>query len=152
MQCHAHRPLAHAKMLGRLADRAPIDANRGHGGALAGRKGIKDTANLAFADGLRFELCRDFGNLPALDLHPATATAIGVNELMARNGIEPGRYGCIMPPRMALDVDCKQRFLNNILRVDSSLHSPPDEATHETSSALQETVVGTSVTSDCRSQ
>jgi hypothetical protein len=77
MQCYAHRPLAHAKMPGRLADRAPIDANRGHGRALAGREGVKDPANLAIADGLSVGPSRGFWDISYLDLHPASATAVG---------------------------------------------------------------------------
>src|SRR3546814_7961549 len=109
MECYPHRRLAHAEMLGRLADRAPIDANRRHGGALAGCEGVEGAANLTVANGFRFRLWEAFGDLADFDLHQAAAAAKGVNELVARNCIKPWRDGRIVPPRMALHVDRKQR-------------------------------------------
>ena len=45
--------------------------------------------NLPVADGFRFGLSEGFGDLVDLDLHPAPATAKGVDELVARNRVEP---------------------------------------------------------------
>jgi hypothetical protein len=80
------------------------------------------------------------------------STAESVNKLVLRNGADPRRYKRVLPPRVALHVDYKQRLPHDILRVDSALHLPPEEATHKTGYGAQEKVVGLSDACDCRSQ
>src|SRR5918992_3505489 len=111
MECYPHRRLGHAEALGRLADRQPIDRNRCDNGALAGRKCREGATDLPVADGFRFGLSDGFRDLADFDLHPAPATAKGVDELVACNRVEPWSDGRIVPPCMALHVNRQQGVL-----------------------------------------
>src|SRR3546814_11709906 len=71
----------------------------------------------------------------------------GVDELVARNREEPRRDGRIVPPRMALHVNRKQRLLHDILRVDPAAHDLASrEAAHQASRPVKEVRLGTVVT------
>src|SRR3546814_11572847 len=76
----------------------------------------------------------------------------GVDELVARNREEPRRDGRIVPPRMALHVNRKQRLLHDILRVDPAAHDLASrEAAHQASRS-EERRVGKECVSTCRSR
>src|ERR671919_94049 len=87
MEGYPHCRLSHAEALGCLADRQAIDRNRCDNGALAGRKCREGATDLPVADGFRFGLGDGFRDLADLDLHPAPATAKGVDELVACNRV-----------------------------------------------------------------
>src|SRR3546814_3100352 len=73
----------------------------------------------------------------------------GVDGLVARNREEPRRDGRIVPPRMALHVNRKQRLLHDILRVDPAAHDLASrEAAHQASRPVKEFRIGTVVSTD----
>jgi hypothetical protein len=57
------------------------------------------------------------------------AAAEGIRQLESRESIHPWHDRVVLPPRMTLQMDCKQCFLHDILRIDTSRRDPPSAKT-----------------------
>ena len=106
-------------------------------------------SNLPVADGFRFRCGEGFGDLVDVDLHPPPLAAKGIDELVARNRVEPWQHGPVIAPGVALQVYREQRLLHDVLRVDPASHDlPSSEAAHEAGCPPEEFGIGSFVAAD----
>ena len=75
------------------------------------------------------------GEILDRQVHPLAARAEGVDDLVARDGIEPGAQRLVLAPGLPLEVDGEQDLLHHVLagvvperRAARAHHAPEDRA------------------------
>jgi hypothetical protein len=118
MQGHPDGSISHRKTCRRLANRRAIDGNGPHDIALPGRQAFEMTIDVGdehawFAVAAR----QNFGKIVEWNVDPAAAPAQRIDHFVARDGPQPRANRRSLAPASPLEMNGKQRFLDNVLGV-----------------------------------
>jgi hypothetical protein len=116
---YAHGGFLHAQTFCGFADGGAFKANGGDNLLLPVREAIERALNVAGMGFFLFGGGEGFGEIADVDLDALAAAAVGVDDLVARDGIDPWAERAVGLPGVAFEMNGQQGFLHDILSVDA---------------------------------
>ena len=118
MQGDPDGSFSHGQLARGLADRRPLNRDRAHHVALAGRQAVEVAVHVARRRGRTILLRgQNVGKILDRHIHAAALSTQGVDQLVARDRPDPGTDWVGLDPGVPLQVNGQQRFLHDILGI-----------------------------------